>query len=69
MLQRINPRYAFLIHWEDFFVPQTANPKPLRVLKDDIGPYEQRVAAFVPPDHWSLPAPGDVARFAVHPRM
>ena len=68
MLRRIQPRYAFLIHWEDFFVPQTADPRPLSVLKKAIGPYQQRVAALLAPDHWSLPAPGDVARFAVHPR-
>ena len=63
LLHRIQPRYAFLIHWENFFVPQTDAPQPLPGLT--LERYEERVAAVVGADRWSLPVPGDVARYPV----
>jgi L-ascorbate metabolism protein UlaG (beta-lactamase superfamily) len=65
LLHRIAPRNAFLIHWENFFEPQTDHPKPIFGL--DVTAYVNRVKRQVDSSRVVLPVPGDVAAYPAAP--
>jgi L-ascorbate metabolism protein UlaG (beta-lactamase superfamily) len=67
LLDRIHPRAAFLIHWENFFEPQTDHPRALFNL--DVPAYVARVSRRVDPSRVVLPNPGDVAAYPAAPHL
>jgi hypothetical protein len=60
IINHLQPRFALSGHWEDFFQPMSAPPKPIPLL--DLDAYMERAEAALP-GHHTLVQPG--ARFMV----
>jgi len=65
LIERLQPRFVVLIHWEDFFAPLPESPSGLRtVAGEDAELFLERLQAVLHGKPFKLPAPGAWMSFA-----